>query len=167
VIRSAAIKLLVDSSLNNSAHLTYTEYGCGAKAPFSKLVGEPGRCFRYDLTAWDEDCLTVNLNDHDFSVEKTDVAILGGVVEYLDDPVATLRRLSGFHKYVAFSYYCLNMPFFGNFFSAEVISRRAFKNGWRNHYTEQRLLSSFEGIFYYLNAKRLKRELLFVAAFSH
>jgi hypothetical protein len=162
--RSALVKGLIERTLPNQS-LSYTEYGCGKNSPFSNLIGTSSQCIRYDLTSWDQDCSVVDLNDDRFDVASSDVAVLCGVVEYLNSPRATFSRLAMFHKYIAFSYFPAS-PSTSLFHSCvRSINRRALRNGWRNHYTESLLLSTFEGIMYYISATSMKKQIICLGQF--
>lgn len=131
--RSDALLNLYRSVFPTIAGTSFSEYGCGPNQPFAKALDLQEAVLRYDIKAWDDGCKVVDLNEPKFQVENTDVAVLSGVLEYMNKPQETLKRLAGFHTYALVSYYPIQNLALRNATRIAEINKRAENNGWRNH----------------------------------
>ncbi|MBW2282531.1 MAG: hypothetical protein JRG82_17475 [Deltaproteobacteria bacterium] len=109
------------------------ELGCGAMAAERMLSAGGLAHLEYlpsDCFARDHRTLVLDLNDPDFvaHVPEVTVVLIGGVLEYLDEPERVLRALAGRTRTLFFSY-CPRMP------DQDERSRR----GWKNHLTEDEM----------------------------
>lgn len=79
---------------------TFSEYGCGPYAPFKKLASarDGYQVNTYDLKSWDHNNEVVDLNSTPLDVRTSDVGVLSGVCEYLNDLETVLKSLSQFHQ---------------------------------------------------------------------
>ena len=164
--RSQKLLDLFDETVPNAANLGFTEYGCGPNAPFSQAVGSNRTCLRYDIKAWDDTCTVVNLNDPEFHVERSDVAVMCGVGEYMSDLRQTLTRLGTFHDYLLISYHPYRFrKRVWDIDAVEELNKRATSGGWRNHYTLPDLLRVFDGVAFPVRSERMGAQVLNVLEF--
>jgi hypothetical protein len=127
---------LFDSSVPDAQEASFAEYGCGPDAPFATSVAASGpRTVRtYDRKRWHADCGLVDFNTGATKeMPKTDVGVLSGVLEYLDDVPATLALLGQHHRFGLFSYACWTETSGSAGISA--LDHRCHRGGWHNHYT--------------------------------
>ena len=134
--RSEYMLALFDASVPDAPSARFSEYGCGPRAPFAAAVTATGDRLvrRYDRKRWCDECGLVDFNTGAVSeMTPTDVGVLSGVLEYLDDVPSTLALLGQHHRYGLISY-----AYWGETTGSEGIAaldRRCHKGGWRNHYT--------------------------------
>ena len=94
--------------LDDYKKYTYTEYGCGPMTPFKSCIGLD--ISLVDMWKWDKlnnivFDLNTNRDDESWNnLPKTDVGVLSGVLEYVDNPHLVLRKLRNIHKFVLYSY---------------------------------------------------------------
>lgn len=116
---------------------TFSEYGCGPYVPFTKVVAAKYdfSVKTYDIREWDHGNAVLDLNVESFSVEKTDVCVLSGVCEYLNDIRGTLTRLAEYHDHFLISYVCVPSRLISKEKQyLEELRKRVVKHGWRNHH---------------------------------
>ena len=125
------------------------EYGCGAFAPFHTLFnGKNGfEVAKYDIKAWDEQTSVMDLNGANISLPTTNISVFSGVLEYLNDVPAILRKAIEVSDYVLISYAFLpaDVCLSDNKF-LKSINIRAVTHGWRNHYTNKELVELVSAI---------------------
>lgn len=163
--RSKALLDLFSGAYPNATSASFSEYGCGPNQPFYQAVRSKFSCVCYDIKSWNDDCQVVNLNDLSFDVEKTDVAVLSGVLEYMDKPELTVARLSQFHRYMLLSYHPVRNFHFTNRSVICEIKERAESNGWRNHLNVERLIKAISESGYPVAVKQSRRQLLTLVEF--
>ena len=135
-------------TLGGDNNFSFTEYGCGPNAPFKNAVSSSGvgEVTCYDVKRWEHENKIVDLNNSDFSVEKTDVGVLSGVIEYLNNFENTLGRLANFHKFILLSYSTFPMKLKLNEDDyLKEVNRRALMNGWHNHFDAPSLIENVRG----------------------
>jgi len=166
-VRSDAMLQFIDDTLPQSLTFSYTEYGCGPNAPFTASLAKSNRsCLRYDIKKWGGGCQVVNLNDPDFSVETSDVAVMGGVAEYIDDLESMAVNMAKFHKYLLLSYHPFNEPKLLRKDPMIELNKRTFKHGWHNHHTFDELLKTLSKSAFPVRMMRLKAQVIGVFEFS-
>lgn len=165
--RSQLMIKLIDDALVGSGDLTFTEYGCGPNAPISKALRPSGRfCIRYDIKPWDNDCQIVNLNDPDFSVGPSDVAVMSGVAEYMNDLQSTVKQLQRSHGYLLLSYHVFGEKrALRSGDPIKEINKRSSVNGWRNHLNFAALVNTISGAAFPLRFEKYKAQTLMLWQF--
>ncbi len=142
--RSELLLQMFAGRQNVARDWSFSEYGCGVHSPFFKAAeGNPGyTVHRYDMKSWTGDVRVCDLNTLDFEVSQTDVCVLSGVCEYLDQIDRTLQRLNLFHDHFLLSYAVFpssdgiaSLRRNTNEWTVDMIRQRAVTNGWRNHHT--------------------------------
>ncbi len=161
--RSDALLGIFRNTLSGTDSMTFAEYGCGPNAPFSKAVGHPERCQRYDIKAWDDGCRIINLNENSFLPATADVAVLSGVLEYMNDPKSTLLRLGAFHRYILLSYHPIRTFQIFRASRIDEINKRAGQNGWRNHLTLGELFDTVAPCAFPLAVRTMKKQVLMLS----
>ena len=167
--RSERMIGLLDEKVRNTANLSFTEYGCGPNAPISKILNRSGRvCKRYDIKAWDSECSVVDLNESDFSVQASDVAVMSGVAEYMNNLGGTLKLLSASHKYLLMSYHPFGQrKLFSIHDPIKEINKRSGKSGWRNHLTLTEILQVIASVAYPLYIEKYRAQHLMLWRFHN
>lgn len=92
------------SLIDNPQQYSYTEYGCGPFRPFySEAEGCEVHCV--DICEWDFGNIVFEfgLSEDDSILPNTDIAVMSGVLEYIDDQDACLDILRKHHKKLLFS----------------------------------------------------------------
>lgn len=163
--RSKALLDLFLGAYPNEEETSFSEYGCGPNQPFYKAVNSKFHCARYDIKLWNNDCRFVDLNNPHFEVEETDVAVLSGVMEYMNKPEFTISRLSQFHRYMLLSYHPVRNFHMTSGGVISEISERAEKNGWRNHLSVERLINAISASGYPVVIKKSRKQLLTLVEF--
>jgi hypothetical protein len=107
----------------------------------------------------------MDLNDPDFQAEKTDVAVLSGVMEYMNNPQLTIARLSQFHRYMLLSYHPVRNFHFTSGGVISEINVRAEKNGWRNHLSVEGFNIAIASSGYPLAIRKYGKQLLALIEF--
>jgi len=154
----AMFELLLESGLDLST-MRFVEYGCGPYQPFAngyRGYFKNGVCC--DLKLWHGCDLTINLNNSDTQLPDGDIAVLSGVLSYIDDPEAVLARLLEHHKYLLLSYKVMEdlwtprrlLKFLLGGESQlkakiRIIRTRVVESGMRNHLNTQELLQLISG----------------------
>lgn len=135
--RSARLLDLFATREDMARAWTFSEYGCGPHAPFRAAASAHGfDVTGYDLRAWTDDTRIVDLNDADFTVRQTDVAVLSGVCEYLHRIDATLAVLARHHAAFLLSYAAVPLTALVNDGRyLQQLAKRSGERGWRNHLT--------------------------------
>ncbi|MBD3673828.1 MAG: hypothetical protein HUJ26_09920 [Planctomycetaceae bacterium] len=142
--RSDALLSMFSEREEMDRRWTFSEYGCGPYVPFTKVVAAnyDFAVTTYDLCEWEHGNAVLDLNTKSFIVEKTDVCVLSGVCEYLNDLPAVLDRLSQFHEHFLISYVCVPLRFLSrDKLYLPEIQTRVVKHGWRNHYDLRSMVS--------------------------
>ena len=138
--RSQEMLALFDASVPDAPSARFSEYGCGPQAPFAAAVAATGNRLvrRYDRKRWSDDCGLVDFNTGAVSeMTPTDVGVLSGVLEYLDDVPGALALLGRHHRYGLISYAYwenTNGPA-----GIAALDQRCHRGGWRNHYTLEQI----------------------------
>ncbi len=144
--RSAKLLALFAATEDVTRPWSFSEYGCGPHAPFRAAVraaGHPFTVATWDLRAWDADTRVVDLDDPLLAVERTDVAVLSGVCEYLRDIAATLAALAPFHRAFLLSYAAVPLEALASDARyLQQMCKRAEQRGWRNHLTLPQLTAA-------------------------
>ena len=149
---------------------TFSEYGCGPYAPFKRLASdrEGYQVNTYDLKSWDHNNEVVDLNSTPLDVRTSDVGVLSGVCEYLNDLETVLKSLSQFHQYFLISY--ASVPLSMEFHDAKYIKEirmRSVNRGWRNHLNIKEFIGLVSTIGYVAHIGTWDRQtLLYVRGFS-
>lgn len=166
-VRSEAMLEFFDESMPNASSYSFTEYGCGPNSPFSATLSKTNRsCLRYDIKEWDKDCNIVDLNDPDFKVKNTDVAVLGGVAEYINDLEKMACNMARFHNYLLLSYHPFNEPGFLRKDPINELNRRTFKHGWHNHHELLDLIKVLSKSAFPIRMMRMKAQVIAIFEFS-
>lgn len=134
--RNEAMLALFVDLIGRTGPFRFTEYGCGPHTPFSVAVATAGcgETVRYDLNVWEHGNRTIDLNALPFDVETTDVGVLSGVLEYLNDATRTLAVLRGAHSYLLVSYAIMpNKALMADEDHVSMLNERCATHGWRNH----------------------------------
>lgn len=140
--RNADMLALFDKTIANSNTMSFAEYGCGPHAPFSAEVAKSSsrEVIRWDMKRWDENVRTIDFNKKISGLLSTDVGVLSGVLEYINDIDNTLDALSSVHKYLLISY--ANRQTTASFAEfAAMIDHRQSKNGWRSHLSTEEIVN--------------------------
>ncbi len=171
--RSAAMLDLCSAMIQSNALSTASEYGCGVYAPFSKEVDARSLSLavrRYDIKAWDDDCRVCDFNLPDQTLENTDVAVMAGVCEYLNDIGNTFATLASHHKFLLVSYVYLPVQSApaetGDSTESgyiDLLQHRVAKKGWRNHYTLPEFINTVSHFGYITNIAKGDRQVLLLA----
>lgn len=167
LVRSEAMLDLFDETIPEASNHSFTEYGCGPNSPFSTALSKSDRsCLRYDIKKWDDDCNVIDLNDPDFQVQNTDVAVLCGVAEYINNLEGMASNLARFHKYILLSYHPFNEPGFLRKDPMIELNKRSFKHGWHNHHEYLDFLKVLSKNAFPIRMMRLKAQVIGVFEFS-
>jgi hypothetical protein len=101
------LDMLSSAGLSDRAE-SFSEYGCGPNKPFRTALAKASSqatCHALDLRAWDSDVMVADLDAADFErFPGSGCGVLCGVLEYLQNPAATLARLRPKHRILLFSY---------------------------------------------------------------
>lgn len=168
--RSARLLALFAESEDLDRGWSFSEYGCGPHAPFrAAAAGRPGlEVATYDMRAWAGDTRVVDLNQPDFAVERSDVAVLSGVCEYLHSIEATLAVLARHHGAFLLSYAALPLTARENDGRyLQQLRKRSVARGWRNHLVLPELVAALGRVGFVVNAASWRGQaLLHVRGFS-
>ena len=140
--RNADMLALFDSTAEGAADMSFSEYGCGPNSPFTFEVTKSSsrEVTRLDMKRWDDDVIVVDLNKDICGLPKTNVGVLSGVLEYINDIEVMLGTLTGFHTYLLLSY-AVRPPLLSfEDFKATILHRQQ-RNGWRSHLSVEELVS--------------------------
>lgn len=165
------LEMLQECSLKLD-QMSFTEYGCGPRSPFAEV----GRGFfksgnRADIKAWDPEVTVVDLNDPNAALPPSDIGVLSGVLEYLNDPARVLAQMRSNHEILALSYMVFGRPrrlglFLGGERETEncvrKLRQRSFQHGVRNHLTFFELLRLVGEFGYIENAGKFRSHVLLI-----
>lgn len=140
--RNADMLALFDRAVENASAMSFSEYGCGPHSPFAAEVSRSSKrqVICWDMNRWDENVRTVDFNKKIGVLAATDVGVLSGVVEYINDIANTLSALSIVHKYLLLSY-AVRQPVSSFEQFQLMIEHRQSKNGWRSHLSLEEIVN--------------------------
>lgn len=127
------LKQIVSTSKGITFNSTFAEIGSGPFTPFKSLLPERTTCHTYDKILWSKDTLFLDLNQSTKLIMPYNYIILSGVIEYLPDPIGTLRKLFIQCDYISLSYTHFKLYNFLPFRRSQVINSRK-KSGFNNHF---------------------------------
>jgi hypothetical protein len=140
--RNADMLALFDGVVDNASTMSFSEYGCGPHAPFTAEVSKSSqrRVVRWDMKRWDEEVGTVDFNREIGVLAATNVCVLSGVAEYINDIEKVIGALSSYHQYLLMSY-AVRSPLSSFEQFKALIEHRQSKNGWRSHLSLEELVN--------------------------
>lgn len=147
--RAAALFQLFFSQLySEGTEYRVAEFGCGVNAPVSKILEGKSNFHvqKFDLKPWDSDTIVLDLNDPDAKLPDSEIFVLSGVLEYLNNADALLIRLMGACRYLLLSYAYLPIKCSRDDEAyLREVSSRCSVHGWRNHYSSTELVKILAG----------------------
>lgn len=165
------LEMLRECDLSLS-EMSFCEYGCGPKSPFSTLArGSFKSGSRLDIKAWDDEVVVLDLNDANAEIPSAEVGVLSGILEYLNDPATLLAKMRNKHEVLALSYMVLRPPRWPQHFwnpdsemeaCVQELRRRSFENGIRNHLTAYELRELVSAFGYIDNAAKFGAHVLLI-----
>ena len=168
--RSEELLLLFCRHNDANKKWTFSEYGCGPNMPFKTIVSQKfgWKVITYDMKRWKHNNEVVDLNSDDITAKTTDVGVLSGVCEYLNDVPITLQKLNAFHGHLLISYAALPLSAKKNDTDyLSTIRNRAAHDGWRNHYDCHEMIKIVGSVGYICDASRWQNQmLLYVKSFK-
>lgn len=161
---------LIDDALSHHKELTFTEYGCGPNAPFTQAVENSGnrRVIRSDRKKWRPDDFLCDLDRPPKTIPASDVAVLSGVIEYLDDVEQTFELLAKNHDYLLGSYAICTLTKANEASVADMANQidvRAKSHGWKNHFDFQTLVAILSAHGPILRISTWQTQVIFVTRF--
>lgn len=125
------------------SEMSCIEYGCGPHTPFKSLYGNRFKSISIcDTKKWNDEVILLDLNKSN-SFLKSDIAVLSGVLEYLDDLPAVLGKFEICNSYLLISYYPVKEKYSlinslkAMFFRNQLLKIKEFKKriflGCKNH----------------------------------
>ncbi len=152
----------VKSSITIDDEMSFCEYGCGSLSPFSSIARKQNHiCYRADFKQWDDDCALIDLNDKYFIPIKADIAVMSGVLEYINNIDNLFRKLSLSHSYILFSYNYFNC----NNNAIDILIDRVQRQGWRNHYSLEKLFNFLKEFGYVVSLAEYKNQVIILLKF--
>lgn len=78
---SALMNLLIEKKIE-TRDFSFTEYGCGPYAPFTRKFSKLfENNIQVDIKKWSEETIVCDLNKNQLSLPKTDIGVFSGVLE--------------------------------------------------------------------------------------
>ncbi|MCK7616154.1 hypothetical protein [Roseibium sediminicola] len=140
--RSQKMLEMFDETVPDASGASFSEYGCGPYMPFRSAVSASGprKTRIFDRMSWAGDCEIVDFNTGVIDkMTNTDVGVLSGVLEYLDDVPGTLALLRQHHRFALISYAVWEVTTVSA--SIVALNQRCNQGGWRNHYTLHQIVT--------------------------
>lgn len=141
--------LFVNHERQEQTSYVASEIGCGAYAPFASVARDIDNLSvrKYDIQRWDDETTVCDLNSNPAIVKPADIAVLSGVLEYVNAIEDTLRVLLRSHDYLLFSYAFLPLDCIGDDGKyLEAIYNRSTSSGWRNHHTNPEIVAMVQRV---------------------
>ena len=137
------VNMFIEAEYEEEKPYTVAEYGCGANAPVEKACAAYSNfsVSKFDITKWDEQTTVQDLNNANIELQKCDVSVFSGVLEYLNDVPSVIATAMDSSEYLLLSYAFL--PAASKQADKSYINhlKRRVKHGWRNHYSLDELTS--------------------------